>query len=75
VPSEYVIVWDNNGARSEHPAGSLSDALAVARRFRTLDNRTVKVADVFGSTFHWSRSTHLKRNHWSARAVASEAFD
>ncbi len=71
-----VIVWDNAGVRTEHPAGQTrAQALALAKTMRTLANRTVKIADVFGSTDHWSRSVHLARNHWSARAVADIACD
>lgn len=72
---QKVIVWNNDGARSEQHCESMADALVRARVARTLSNRTVKVADSFGSTYHWSRTTHLVRNHWTARAVANEAFD
>lgn len=72
---QKVIVWDNEGMRTELVCPGEREALATAKEARTLANRTVKVADSFGSTFHWSRATHLSRNHWSARAVASEAFD
>lgn len=70
-----VITWNNQGKRNIEQCESLPQALDLAKKSRTLENRTVKIADVFGSTYHWSRSTHLDRNHWSARAVANEAFD
>ena len=69
-----VIVWDNTGTRSVVPCQTMEQASEVAKSKRTMDNRTVKIADAFGSTFHWSRSTHLHRNHWSSRAVDSSAF-
>ena len=52
----------------------MADALMKAKQARTLANRTVKVADAFGSTYHWSRSVHMARNHWTTRAVANDAF-
>jgi hypothetical protein len=70
-----VIVWDNEGVRTVQECADDREALTKAKAARTLSNRTVKVADVFGSTYHWSRSLHRERNHWSARAVANEAFD
>lgn len=70
-----VIVWDNQGERKVEVCANIHAALSLAKKSRSLANRTVKIADVFGSTYHWSRSTHLDRNHWSARAVANEAFD
>lgn len=72
---QTVIVWDNQGVRTVHTCSDMSDAMKKAKAARTLRNRTVKVADAFGSTYHWSRSEHLARNHWCARAVANEAFD
>ncbi len=72
---KQVIVWDNEGKRSVLECASMTEALIKAKECRTLDNRTVKVADAFGSTYHWSRALHLRRNHWSARAVDNEAFD
>jgi hypothetical protein len=72
---DKVIVWDNAGVRSVHEGTAKGGAVALAKMFRTLSNRTVKVADAFGSTYHWSRSVHLPPNQWSTRAVASEAFD
>lgn len=71
---QKVIVWDNDGTRTEQECADMADALAKAKQARTLANRTVKVADAFGSTYHWSRSEHLKRNHWSTRAVANDAY-
>lgn len=72
---QQVIVWDNEGRRSVLECQCEHDALVKAKTARTLQNRTVKVADVYGSTYHWSRSLNLPCNHWSARAVADEAFD
>lgn len=72
---QQVIVWDNEGRRSVLDCADMREALAKAKQARTLANRTVKVADVHGSTYHWSRSLHLIRNHWTSRAVANEAFD
>lgn len=71
---QLVVVWDNQGIRTVHECVDERDALSKAKTARTPNNRTVKVADAFGSTYHWSRSTHLVRNRWSARAVANEAF-
>lgn len=72
---QKVIVWDNQGTRTVQECPDEREALAVAKEARTQANRTVKVADSFGSTNHWSRASHLPRNHWSARVVANEAFD
>ncbi|EQD42142.1 hypothetical protein B1B_14187 [mine drainage metagenome] len=69
-----VIIWDNSGLRSVHDAPDRSDALRLAKRARTLINRTVKVADCFGSTHHWTRSQSASKNQWNARAVADEFF-
>lgn len=71
---QQVIVWDNDGTRTTEQCASTAEALQRAKAVRTLANRTVKIADAFGSTHHWSRTQHLKRNHWCARAVASEGF-
>lgn len=59
-----IIVWDNAGNRSVD-AGA--EKIADAKKHRTARNRTVKVADAFGTVAHWSRS---HGNHWSHRAVA-----
>ncbi|ABM96979.1 hypothetical protein [Methylibium petroleiphilum] len=69
-----VIIWDNAGVRRTEPAADRKEALAKAAAARNLSNRTVKLADSGGSTDHWSRSTHLARNHWCCRAVADEYF-
>lgn len=70
-----VIVWDNNGQRRELPGGDvLQEAKGLARTQRTQTNRTVKIAMAGNTLQHWSRSTHLARNHWSARATADEWF-
>lgn len=71
---QKVIVWDNEGTRTEQECHDMADALVKAKQARTPANRTVKVADAFGSTYHWSRSVHLARNHWTTRAVADDAF-
>ena len=71
---QKVIVWDNEGARTVQECPDMADALAKAKQARTLANRTVNVAHAFGSTYHCSRSVNLARNHWSTRAVASDAF-
>lgn len=70
-----VIVWDNQGTRSEVSVPHLAAALTRAKAYRTMDNRTVKVADAHGSTHHWSRSLRVTKNHWTARAVADIACD
>jgi hypothetical protein len=70
-----VIVLDNQGVRSVQECADQHEALAKAKAARSLSNRTVKVADSFGSTYHGSRSLHVERNHWSVSAVANEAFD
>lgn len=67
-----VIVWNNAGERSVLDLPTEKSALALAKTVRTLDNRTVKVACGGQSWHHWSRATHLTRNHWSARAVHDE---
>lgn len=70
-----VIVWDNAGSRKEQPAGNdLDAALALAKRERIIDNRTVKIGMMNNAIFHWSRSVHLDRNHWTRRATADEFF-
>ncbi len=71
-----VIVWDNAGQRSERPGGNaLAEAKILARANRTLANRTVKIGQAGNALFHWSRSTHLDRNHWTSRATADEWFN
>lgn len=73
MAANIVIVWDNSGARTQHPVANLAAGLALAKTFRTLAYRTIKIADAHGSTHHWARSVWLDRNHWSARAVADIA--
>ena len=75
MAGDIVITWDNSGARTEHPVANQAAGLLLAKSLRTLANRTVKIADAFGSTYHWSRSVALDRNHWTARAVAGIACD
>lgn len=74
MPGYKVITWDNDGRRFERDADRLDEALAVAKRARTKQNRTVKIGHVGNSIYHWSRTTHLPRNHWSVRATADELF-
>lgn len=74
MAGDIVITWDNHGVRAQQAVSGQTAGLALAKAFRTLGYRTVKVADALGSTHHWSRSTGLKRNHWIVRAVADEAF-
>lgn len=74
MAGNLVITWDNDGKRVEHRVSDERAGLVLAKTFRTMSFRTVKVADVHGSTHHWIRSLGLKRNHWSVRAVASDAF-
>jgi len=75
VSGDIVIVWDNSGTRTEYPVANRSAGLVLAKTKRTMFNRTVKIADAFGSTYHWSRTVGLARNHWTARAVADIACD
>lgn len=62
-----VIVWNNNGIRNEYPATCLTDAHEIAKKFRTLANKTVKTAWVGESVDHWQRNF---KNHWSRKATA-----
>lgn len=73
MAGDIVIVWDNSGVRTEHPVASQAAGLVLAKEHRTMANRTVKIADALGSTYHWVRSVGLDRNHWTARAVADIA--
>jgi hypothetical protein len=73
MAGDIVIVWDNAGARAKHPVASQAAGVDLAKTSRTPANRTVKVADALGSSFHWSRSIGLNRNHWTARAVTDIA--
>ncbi len=75
MAGDIVIAWDNSGARTEYAVASQAAGLVLAKTLRTPANRTVKIADAFGSTYHWSRSVGLDRNHWTARAVADVACD
>jgi hypothetical protein len=59
---QKVIVWDNAGTRTVQECPDVHGALAQATLARRMSNRTVKVADSFGYTYHWSRSVHLARN-------------
>lgn len=71
-----VIVWDNAGVRTEEPAGNtIEEAKALAKQRRILANRTVKIGQAGNALYHWSRSVHLNRNHWTQRATADEWFD
>ena len=70
-----VVVWDNQGNRSEPAqAGSHAEALTNARQYRTLSYRTVKIGRLGNTIDHWSRSEHLPNNHWTRRATADEWF-
>ena len=70
-----VIVWNNAGTRSELPGGNdIEAAKRIAKGQRTMENRTVKIARSGNSLYHWTRSTDLPKNHWSARATADEWF-
>lgn len=75
--SRYTVIrWDNQGRRSEAPAGDeLPEALLEAKKHRTLSNRTVKIGMAGNTIRHWSRAMHLERNHWSSRATADEWFE
>lgn len=75
MAGDIVIAWDNSGARTKHPVASQAAGVALAKTLRTTTNRTVKVADALGSTYHWTRSSGVARNHWTARAVADIACD
>lgn len=75
MAGHIVIAWDNNGTRTEHPVASEAAGLVLAKTLRTAANRTIKIADALGSTYHWTRSVGLDRNHWTARAVADIACD
>lgn len=70
----HVINWTNEGERFESADMPMEEALRVAKTLRNPHNSTVKVADCFGTVYHWSRSKTLRNphllNHWSARAVA-----
>lgn len=67
-----VIVWNNSGARRVLDVPTEAEAIKVARTERTMGNRTVKIAHGGQAWYHWSRSVHLNRNHWCARAVHDE---
>jgi len=69
-----VIVWDNDGMRSEHDAADVSFALRLAKSYRTPENRTVKVGHIGNAIYHWTRTNGATGNHWSARATADEFF-
>jgi len=73
MAGDIVITWDNQGARVEHAVAGQKEGVMLAKTFRTLAYRTVKVADALGSTHHWARSTGMDRNHWTVRAVADIA--
>lgn len=68
--SYTVITWDNDGQRSEQPAATLNDALALAKSKRTPANRTVKVGHYGDAIRHWARTVSASRNHWSTHATA-----
>ena len=71
----FVIVWNNYGVRVEEPAGDdIAQAKIIAKRKRTLSNRTVKIGQAGNAIYHWSRSVHLPYNHWTQRATADEWF-
>jgi len=39
-----------------------------------LDNKTVKICDVFGALYHWSRVLGAKNNRWLAQEVVNDVF-
>lgn len=71
-----IIVWNNAGDITKHPVGhQYLNACVVAKQKRTVDNRTVKIADAFSSTDHWVRTpTEHNPNHWSRMKVADDIF-
>lgn len=65
-----VIVWDNDGKRSEHVTDSYIVAHDLARNFRTRANRTVKIGHYGDAIRHWTRTDGAHGNQWSSRATA-----
>lgn len=68
-----VIVWNNDGERSEHDCASQREAWFMAKAFRTLSNRTVKIAHCGDAIRHWSRTATAKRNHWATHSTAERS--
>lgn len=62
-----VIIWDNEGNRTEHPCLDTSETLELAAAFRNLANTEVQVADASGPLYGWRRSTWVVNNAWTAR--------
>lgn len=58
------------------PGSEIPTGLSKIREhFLTKEPCDGSLPDAHGSTYHWSRSLNLPRNHWSTRAVANETFD
>lgn len=72
--SVEVIIWDNEGVKTTKPVENSAAAKVHAKMARSLSNRTVKIADAGGTTYHWSRNLSATKNHWVARPVANEFF-
>lgn len=65
-----VIIWNNDGQRSERDTDLLHVALMWAKQSRTASNRTVKVGHCGDSIRHWSRTISARRNHWATHSTA-----
>lgn len=70
VARYLVITWDVDGRRLERDADTLDEAMAAAKRARTVQNRTVKIGLGGDSICHWSRTLTARRNHWARHSTA-----
>jgi hypothetical protein len=69
-----VVMWNNAGGRNAVSCETLADATQSAKQSRTLENRTVKIADAFGTVHHWNRIVGSKSNRWIVRPVVNDVF-
>ena len=65
-----VIIWNNNGDRSEWHADTMKHALDLAKDHRTPCNRTVKIGEGGDAIRHWTRTEGRTGNQWASRATA-----
>ena len=74
-----VIVWDNQGTRSEVSVPHLAAALTRAKAYRTMDNRTVddisqrNMRPVHAQHVHNSATCVTQKRSWLFKFMAARA--
>jgi len=72
--SYAVVIWNNAGEKNSVSSKTLDEAKNAAKKYQTIDNKTVKIADAFGTLTHWFRVVGTKQNRWSERAVVGDVI-